>query len=444
MNAPFQITVGGGGSNPAAGSTQWNDSSRAGEQGWIERTGYGPMRYEDYQVLPTGGIQLLNGLAFGSNGETYFWHATSLAYQTASSTYTNGFNYNAVINALMGRLGFRAHTETAYIGLVDSTNQLAQSFRYYNDFHALVTAGNLKEVQPDSAISNVNMNIYLQSLQKSVIMRFLNGVFSEKEYLEQSLLFDRVKNSTDEPITNSGKFVGFEIQVANSFNIAVQIDSAALLFDTNVTIPLYLFKDGVKTPVWTQSVNVVANENTVVNFSDLVLNYISAYTKGSRFYFGYFQSDLGAAKAIRQNACWNKQLCYYAVGIQSDAAGADFNRLQVSSTYESFGINLEISSFKDHTQAIVKKPNLFDEGIGLMMAFVVLEQILYSIRSNRSERLLKSGITEAALIQDLNGSAPISDGPPPVTGLNKRIEREMERVSESFYPEYESEIIELC
>ena len=446
MSLPVQIVVGSGGTNPAAGATQWNNPAIAGQIGWIEKIGYGPLRFEDYSILPTGGIELLNDLVFGVDGDTYFWHPIGLAYQTASSTYTNGFNYLAVINALMGRLGFRPETLEGLTSLVDSTNQLCRSYRFYNDFHALVTAANLYKVQPDKDLSAGNFNIYLQSLQKSVIMRCLNGIFSEKEYLEQSLVFDKETGSTDQSVDNSGRFVGFEIAVADRFDIGVQIDAATLLFDSDITgLTLYLFKDGKKSPVWSAAVDIIANENTSVSFSELVLNYVNASTKGSRFFFGYFQDDLGSAKAIRQSICWNKTLCFGITGMSAPKVDSqtDFERDAISWEAESYGINLEISSFVDHTQAIVKKPALFDEAIGLTMAQTVLEQILYSLRSNQEERLLRSGLTEASLVQDLTGSAPVSDGPPPITGLNKRIDREIARVKKSIFAKPKSQVINL-
>lgn len=446
MNKPIQIIVGAGGSNPASGSTVWNNTTLSGQDGWIEKSGYGPLKYDDYQVLSTGGVQLLNGLAFGADGEVYFWHSNGLAYETTPADYTNGFNYSAVINALVGRIGFRAETQSGYTGLVDSTNQLARSGRYYNDFHAVVSAANLKDVQADKGISNINFNAYLQSLQKSVALRFVNAVFPEREYIEQRMTFDKAFNTPDQSVPNENKFVGFCIQVAQRFDIAVQIDGATLLFDSDISaLPLYLFKDGKKTPVWTASVDVTAYENTLVTFSNLVLNYINSSTKGDRYFFGYFQNDLGTAKAIRHTSCWNKSYAYSITGMSAaKLSGNDFKRDEVSTVYESFGINLELSAFRDHTQAIVKKANLFDEGVGLTMAYAVIEQVVYSMRGNGSERLLRSGITEAALLQDLTGSAPVSDGPPPITGLNKRIEREAKAVKHSFNRIAKAQTVNLC
>ena len=448
MSLPIQITVGGGGTNPAAGATQWNNPAIAGQTGWIEKSGYGPLRFEDYTVLPGGGVQLLNGLAFGAAGELYFWHAVGLAYQESDTIYTNGFRYGSVINALMGRIGFRPHTETELVGLVDSTNQLARSYRYYDDFHAIVKAGKLKAVQPDKSISDVNFNSYLQALQRSAVMRCLNAVFSEKEYIEQRLLCDYEEHTTEQLIPNESKFVGYQIEVADRFDIAVQINGANLLFDTDINgLTLYLFKAGKKTPVWQTLVDVVAYEDTLVIFSDLVLNYVGAVTRGETFYFGYFQDDLGSAKAIRRNEDWEdctNAFAYESISAAKKVGVTDFDRTQISCTDICYGLRLEVSSFRDWTQLIVKKAPLFDEAIGLTMAAMVIEQIIYSLRGNGTERLLKGGITEASLIQDLTGVAPVSDGPPPVMGLKARLDRELKRVKESFIKSPRAQTINLA
>lgn len=447
MSLPIQITVGGGGTNPVAGATQWNNPAIAGQTGWIEKSGYGPLRFQDYTVLSGGGVQLLNGLAFGADGEVYFWHSVGLAYQTEDGVYTNGFRYTSVMNALMGRIGFRPHTETEFSGLVDSTNQLARSYRYYNDFHAIVSAANLKAVQPDKAISDVNFNNYLQSLQRSAVMRCLNAVFSEKEYIEQRLLCDYEEHTAEQLIPNESKFVGYQIEVADRFDIAVQIDGANLLFDSDITgLPLYLFKAGKKSPVWQTTVNVTAYEDTHVSFSDLVLSYVNGATRGETFYFGYFQDDLGAAKAIRRNEDWEDDtnaFSYESIVADKKVGVTDFNRDQIGCTNVCYGLRLEVSSFKDWTQIIVKKAPLFDEAIGLTMAAMVIEQVIYSLRGNGTERLLKGGITEAALMQDLTGVAPVSDGPPPVMGLKARLDRELKRVKNSLFTTPRAQTINL-
>lgn len=441
MALPIQITVGGAGQyDPAVDTTDYVNPSLKGKEFYVSLSAYGPLPYSDWEPLADGGFRLTK-YKF-SEEEIYFVTPTSIVEQVSGNSYTNGFNYQRVINAMLSRIGFRQPTLAGY-NIVDSSNQMTASGRYFDDFHSLVRIKNIKETIEDQAISNADFNAYLESLKRSVIMRSLNAVLNVPEQLERVLLFERSYNQPEVLIENSSRFVGFEINVAQTDSIAVQIESATLLFDSNVDLRLYLFKDGKKSPIWTQDVSAEANEATVVSLDSLILNYIGQFTKGSRFYFGYFQDELGEAKAIREQSChWNKQLCFSSQSISSLANGNDFNRSEVSGTYDTFGLNLEITSFRDHTNAIVKQAPLFDELVGLNMAYAIVEQVLYSTRSNATERILKSETEKNGVQMDLNGTAPIP-GAPRSTGLKQRIERELKRVKDGFYSQPRAQTINL-
>lgn len=442
MAQPIQITVGAAGLyDPAIGATTCPVSTLAGIEIYVEKSGTGTLPTSAYTVRSGGGFNLSSG-SFQS-GEIYFIHQTGLQLQTASADYTNGFNYNQVVNALFGRLGWRPST-LADQPTLSTPNTTARSGRYFNDVHALVSVPNIKSIIDNPSMTDNQFNSELESLQRSVILRSLNAVYSEREYIDQVLLFDRHGNN-DQPVTNTGLFAGFEIKLAPVIDKAVQIESATLLFDSNKTFTLYLFKDGKKSPVWSQEVTVVANESTVVILEDLILNYISPSTTGGRFYFGYFQDDLGSAKAIQEQvSSYNPTHLFSAQSFYSKATGSDFNRNERSYPSLPYGINLQISSFSDWTATIVKKANLFDELIALTMAYSIIEKVVYSTSSNATERILKDGITMASAIQDLTGSAPVSDGPAPVTGLNKRIEREVLRVKKALFPKSKAQTVNLC
>lgn len=445
MSKPIQITVGGAGEyDPAVGTTDYVNPSLAGKEFYISKAGYGIVTYSSYQVLATGGFRLLGGPTFLSS-EVYFVTITAENSEAATnSSYTNGFNYNRVMNAMLQRIGFKQPTEAAY-AIVNSSNLTANSGRYYDDFHALVSAKNIREVQPDANISDVNFNAHLESLKRAAIMRSLNGVLNVTEQISRTLLYEREENQQTEYVTNDNKFVGFEIKTPPDDSFAVQIESATLLFDSNVTFNLYLFKDGKKSPLIVREVTAIAYEQTVVNFSDIILGHIGQATKGTRFYFGYFQADLGSARAIDEEyESWHTQRCFSAIGMYSNqTTGYDFDRSNVYRTYDNFGINLEISTFRDHTNAVVKKAHLFDELQGLQMAYSVLESIIYSTNRNQTQSILTDQITKAGLQLELQGAIAAPDSPQ-VEGLSKRIKRELERVRKEFYPKAKAQSVSLC
>lgn len=432
MRKPIEITVGGGGPyDPAPNTTDCIVQLLKGQDLWTEKTGYGTYPYEGYQVLSGGGFRLIGGAKFNVD-ETWYIHDTGLIYGSTGNSYTNGFNLPAILARLLGRIGWRQSTIAKY-AVLDSDNQTSESGIYFNDLHALASIPNIKDCQADPDIADADFNAYMQSLQRSAIMRCLNSVFQDCDDLENVLLFER-NTRIEQAQENTGLFVGYEIRVAQSFDIAVQIDSVRLYFDQDVTFPLYLFKEGKRTAIWSTSVSATAFEATVVDISDLVLNYISAETKGATFYFGYYQDDLGAARAIREQVeSWNKTLCFSAGAVTAPLKGGNIDFSNRYITNLPYGLNLEMSSFRDHTQLIIKKANVFDNAIGLQMVYNVLEQILYSTRSNEKERILKEGFGNAGLMLELKGAVPVSEVSKTL-GLQAKIESEYGRLRQTFFP----------
>jgi hypothetical protein len=350
--------------------------------------------------------------------------------------YSNGYDVTAVIAALKDRIGFRQPLGTGVPTLTTAVTT-SNSGRYFQDFHSLVTVQNIKSTMEQPEAVDADLIIYLGQLRQSAIMRVLNGVFNSLDIIEQMQLFTRY-GQNDQLITNTADFVGYEIDIADSPDAALQIDALQLLFDSAVTFNVYLFKDGFSTAIWTQSVTTTAGEIKVVTLTDKVLG-------RGKYYLGYFQDDIGAAKAYREQvADWNCTRMFRAQPVKAQATGATtFNRNERSYPAEPYGLNIEVSSFKDHTSQIVRKAAMFDELIGLQLAYMIIEQTVYSTRSNTDERILKDQIDRVGVQLDLNGAAPISDGPK-VTGLKQRIERELATVRKAFYPSPKAQTVNLC
>jgi len=349
--------------------------------------------------------------------------------------YSNGYDLTAVITALENRIGFRQPVGTGAPTLT-STVTTTNSGRYFQDFHSLVTVENIKSTMEQVNASDADLIKSLQSLSKAAIMRALNGVFTH-QHIEQVKLFKRY-GKNDQLVTNSGLFVGYEINVADRSDIAVQLDALHVYLDSAVTFNVYLFKDGDPTAVYTMPVTTVANKITEVVVSDKIIG-------RGKYYLGYFQNDLSTAKAyMEQLGCKNPTCAFRAEAMQAASTGATtFNRDGISYQAQPFGLNVEMSSFKDHTQQIKRKAASFDELLGLTMAYMVIEQVIYAARSNSTERILKDQLDKIGIQLDLNGTAPISDSPQ-IMGLKQRIERETTSVQLSFYPKQNMQKVSLC
>lgn len=397
--------------------------------------GSGIMPYSTYEDLPAGGFRLLGGLETSAD-DIWFVTIVEAGSSTASGDYSNGFNVPATIAALENRMGFRQPVGSD-VATLTSAVTTSTSGRYFQDFHALVTVENIKSTIPQPGASDAQLITCLQDMRKAAILRALNGVFNDPQVIDQPQIVYQRYGMNDVLETAAGKFCGLRIDVSNIPDAAVQLDSLQLYFNEAATFNIYLFKDGSLAPVWTQEVTTVANALTDVTLTGKVLN------RGI-YYLGYFQADTGSAKAYRQQVCEKAEASYFcAEAMQADATGATtFDREQISYLAQPVGLNAEISSFKDYTTAIKRKPSMFDELIGLMLAHTVIEQVVYAVRSNVNERILKDQLDKIGIQLDLNGVAPISDSPR-VTGLKQRIDRELQRVKKSFYPTAFCKTVEL-
>lgn len=422
MSLPIQITVGGTGQyDPAPGATSYFNPTLVGKQYYIEKIGYGTLSSDSYTVNNEGGFDY----PF-ADGEILFIHTTGFSTSTAQGTYSNGFDLPRVMSAMFGRLGFKQPTEAGF-NIVDSVNTTSRSGRYFDQFHALVTAKNIRETASDPSLTANQFNTYLSDLQRSSIIRALNRVFNKAESIEDVILFDRY-GLEDKEVTNTSKFVGFRFKVASS----VQINRLRLLFNESVSFTLYLFHDGNKSPIWSGSVSAVANEITYIELPELVMT----QTRGGNYYLGYFQDEIGTAKAISEEVdCWTIPHCFRYGPVESQRIPGEWNfdRKIISDTSYTYGLNVELTSFKDRTENIIRNAKLFDELIGLQMAYMVIESIIHSTRSNGTERMLREGIDKTALYMDLKGTMPVSDAPTTL-GLDKRIAKEIEQIQKSFEP----------
>lgn len=430
---PIEIVVGRGNPyDPSTGDTAYNNPNLAGQDLYIELYGSGPVPYENYQVLSTGGFQWLLGNSFGNNGQTIFIYLTGISAPVAGA-YSNGFQFTNVLNALLGRVGWRQPTISGFTTLT-GLNTTSNSGRYFQDFHAIVTPQNLKTTQEDLQISDVNFNTFLLNLQKAAIMRSLNGVFNKRDRLEQKLLFERFGRQDYLNVPYAvPTFVGVRITAPRSFDKAMQIDSLALYFNQNVSFNFYLFHDASPgVPIATVPVTANANQQTIVKLNQFVLNYVDVVRSGY-FYFGYFQPDLGGAEAYNEIIEKFNQLynfgCTPVELLKVGSTGINVN--QVAFTIKTHGFNMQMSAFRDHTQAILNAPYIFDELIGLNMAAMVIETIQNSTNSNFVQRVTAEA--SKMLYNDLN-LAMTTDEFPYATGIKNAIKRELYRVKREFYP----------
>ena len=306
------------------------------------------------------------------------------------------------------------------------------SGRFYELFHPMCTLTNLKSVIDQELAADPAFTTFLGDLEQAVIMALLNGVFNEPQLIESTLIWDRQLRN-DNPYSNYGKFVGYRLFVAPG-EFALQISRASFIFNGDVSFNLYLFQDMKKAPLYTIPVTVTGGDELLLDLPDWILNYTGPLAQGGTFYLGYFQNDLGAVKALDQFVTrWNQSLAFGYSAFEADQVHGqqDFVRIQVPYTYRTYGMNLEVQTYKDFTNRIIKNASLFDEAIGLMMAVVVLGYEAYSTRTNFQERNLKD--MAMMIYGDINNSGEAKDLNPYVAGLKMQIRREIGRIHKNFF-----------
>jgi hypothetical protein len=358
--------------------------------------------------------------------------------------YSNGFDMNRVIPAFIqddsGRLAW-LQPSVSGAPTISTQNKTSVSGRYFDNFHALCNVVNVRDTFQDPLADDTAFDDYLQTLYKAVILRCLNGVFSKPELFDDSVkAYTRCSPSVNRAIENEGKFVGYKIDVAEKNDVSLQIHNVTLLFNDDVTIDFHLFADGDPEPIYTATVEAIANKPTIVDFDGLIFGYKTLLSFGKTYWFGYFQNDIGSVKAITElpeenSAC---MFCAEPAILNSNASDLDFTQYSVTNT--PYGFNMELSSFRDYTNVIVKSARVFDEVIGLQMAAQVAENIMHATRSNGTERILKDQVTQLMVYMDLKGTVPVSDAPS-TTGLSKQIERELVKLQKQFFPKPKAQIV---
>lgn len=440
MEKPLVITVDGAGPyDPASGTMDCIIPVKRDIDLLIERRtatfSIGFLKPSETIPLSTGGFRLAVGTF--QAGDIFNVFDAGVLIATGGSTYTNGYNYVRVIGALFGRIGWRQATISG-APVANVANSTSRSGRYFNDFHALNSLNLVKKLIEDPLATDDDINAYLENLQRAAILRSLNGLFNDRELLEMRSDFSRIREQTDRPINHTGLlFVGRRIRPVAMADVSVQIDSVGLYFEADVTFPLYLFQEGKKTPIWSGNVTAIGKEKTVVDLPDIVLGYLGSNNIGGAYYLGYFQSDLGGVRAIDEARMgYTIANCYSLEAIETVKiiGETNFNRVIITGSPWTHGLNLQFTSFRDWTNWIVKKANLFDELIGLQVTIQIVELAVQNVRSNPEERDMKLQLQQLGLWTQLEGIAPgVPDGPK-IAGLRDRVQRELKRVKESFYP----------
>lgn len=343
------------------------------------------------------------------------------------------YNTTEALKALFGRVGWFPQRTDPEMTL-NATNAKSNSGRYFQNFHSIVTLQNILSTVEDKDMNEAEFNAYLERLQSSAILTGLSGVFRADDVIEQVVLFDRKDRNSLTPI-NGKKLVGYRIKVAKDTSYSVYLKAVSMMFDADTTVTLECIHS-LAGPLWNKEVNTKANQEVVVNIEDLALYYSTDKYKGGYFFIGYDQNKVSAKALDYTCPSWAKTLIF---GYDSFEATVDLENVQL--TNKTYGLNLELSSYRDFTEIIKRNSTIFDSLIGLQVAAATVEQIISSTRSNKDERITKEQSMQ--LYNDLNLAHPSQDIPY-TTGLKNKIRSEVDRLRKNFLPKLKSETQTPC
>lgn len=324
-------------------------------------------------------------------------------------------------------IGFRQDLDPEF-DIVDANNITSTSGEFFQDFSPLVTIPNIHQNQQYAAISDSDFNTLLRTLSKSATIKILREVFSDLDYIENKILYP-FENIWTNTIDNTTSFVGYEINIAKRKDFLTTINQVFTSFNGIDTVKLLVFHSSKKPLIYSESVTTVENSDvaTVVDW-DLSPTEFA----GGKFYVGYLRSAL-TAKAINRE--WNSssiQNCYKTLGIKPIIV-RDWNSEtlfdvdDIDYEAETYGLNFDITTWKDYTNVIIQNKNKFVKAIGLQLAVDVLDLILKSTRSNKNERQMSTNV-----LLERDGIIDASKDATRVDAVIPRLRREMKSLKATF------------
>jgi hypothetical protein len=334
------------------------------------------------------------------------------------------FQISKINSNAIGLIGWRQSIDSSH-PVVDATNLATSSGAYFQDFSALLTVDNIKQAQNYAGISDAQINTMLGDIVKSAFIKVLNVVFSENDFLENKILYP-FENSWNNKLDNDVSFVGFELCQPSRMDLIHVLNNIVLSFDAVGSVKILLFHSSRKQPILTKSITTVQDSDV-----DTVLNWtLSKEYNGGKFYIGYLRSGLVPKAYNREWDEANVKACFntikidpiYVTGWNAETL---FDVEDIEYSDKTYGLNFNITAWKDYTNVIVQNKYKFVNALGLQVAVDTLDLMLKSMRSNRTER-----IAESKLLFELEGI--ISEDLPKVAGLKVKLQQELNSLKANF------------
>lgn len=332
---------------------------------------------------------------------------------------------------IFGLVGYRQPIETEF-AILDVTNTETRSGKYFNGYSNLVRIENLKNSVTE--FSDANFNTWLtQRTQEALINSCQDAIKGQRDLLEHRTLY-HYENDFNTKITNiANRFVGYEIELRKKEGIALQFNTLMSQFDGVVAgLTIYLYHSSQKTAIKTFALTTQTDSVKTDSLSEFIIYYQNEVYIGGKFYIGYYQDDLGTVQAYDrrferadiQNTFNNVLINEISVDDTTGITLFDVNN--VNDNEQSWGLNFDISLYKDYTQYLIDNQVVIQDLIGLQTVAQLLNTMEFN---NRNNDIQKTNQDTRILIElkGLDGAKEL--------GIETRLEKEKERVQDLLFPD---------
>jgi len=334
-------------------------------------------------------------------------------------------NVNEIRADLFGVVGFRQPYDPEY-DILEAPLLLSSSGNVFEQYSSYVNVKNIYDSQPYAGISDANFNTWLTNAIKDSISKVIQRCFSKNDLIENALLYSySTRKESQYELKNGQDFVGYEITVSKKKDISVFINKIFTEFSGTGTVKILLFNDNKVSTIQTQEITVTdkSAKETVLNWA---LPYSNSVT-GGKYYIGYLTNGLEPKALNRDYDSAGVRHCYNALKIQpvkiaNWTTETLFDIDDVVYTSETWGLNFDISSFRDYTSLIVNNKNMFCDVIGYQFAADMLGMMWTTSRTNATERLQKGNI-----LLELQGNYN-NEEYPTVKGVNQKLSEAIKEI----------------
>lgn len=355
------------------------------------------------------------------------------------------YNISKAIVGFKELVGWKQPT-SSFPFVLDAENKASTSGRFIND-NQFVKLAYILATQDNKSITETQFNALLKEFYRTGLINMLDKVFDKPDFIDRQLLFKNPNNKQEtEDFPNEAGFVGYQIkpdQYQN--NYAFEITRTVLEFKNTGTLKLLLYNSAKNEPIQTKTVEVTS-ELEVVD-----LNWILDDTDGiyrGEYFFGYRFDGLALAPIEREyeqaNIMSNITGMYVHSVYAPQALETElFDLEDVDNVSEHWGLNLDISVFKDYTDLLLRNKHIFSNALQQSIQVVVLESFKSTLRSNREQRISDDMMRD--ILVELNGinTQSYSEG-----GLKNALESEITRAKQEinklktgyYYDKYPSKV----